>query len=216
MPGFPLDGGRVLRSIIWAATGSLTKATNAAALAGRVFGWGLIIFGLFQLLTGNFLGGLWIAFIGWFLHNAADASRKEVTVRERLSTIKIKNLMGPAPETVTPDTSVDQLVSNILHRKYDRATPVCRDGQLLGIVTITDIRELPREKWTETPVAQIMTRHPLYTVSPEDTLDKAMSLLSKHDINQVIIEQQQQCAGILQRADIIKYLQLNQELNRRQ
>ncbi len=215
LPGFPLDGGRVLRSIIWASTGSLIKATNTAAFTGRLIGWMLIILGLSQLLTGNFLGGLWIAFIGWFLHNAADASRRDVTLRERLSGIKIKDLMDLTPETVTPDTSVDQVVSNILHRKYERAMPVCQNGKLLGIVTITDIRELPREKWAEVPVEQIMTRQPLYTVSPEDTLDKAMRLLSEHDINQVIIEQQEQCAGILKRADIIDYLELNQELNKR-
>ncbi|MEK7353140.1 MAG: site-2 protease family protein [Chloroflexota bacterium] len=214
LPGFPLDGGRVLRSIIWASTGSLTKATNVAALTGRFFGWGLITYGVIQALSGN-LGGLWTAFIGWFLNNAADVNRKEVTLREHFSNIKVKEVMGVYGETITPDTSVEQVVTGILHRKYDRAVPVCQNGQLLGIITMTDIKGLPKDKWATTPVEQIMTHSPLYTVTAEDTVKTALDLLTEHDINQVIISQQRQCSGILKRADIINYLQLSHELGRK-
>ncbi|MBI4188194.1 MAG: site-2 protease family protein [Chloroflexi bacterium] len=211
LPGFPLDGGRVLRSIIWAATGSLTKATNAAALAGLFLGWGLITYGVLQALSGN-LGGLWTAFIGWFLNNAADVNRREVTLREHFSNIKVKEVMGTNGETIAPNTSVEQAVTGILHRKYDRAVPVCQNSRLLGIITMTDIKELPKDKWATTPVEQIMTRSPLYTVTAEDTVDTVLKLLMEHDINQVIISEQGQCSGILKRADIINYLHLSNEL----
>ena len=214
VPGFPLDGGRVLRSIIWASTGSLTKATNVAALTGRFFGWGLITYGVLQALSGN-LGGLWTALIGWFLNNAADVNSREVNLREHFSKIKVKEVMGASIETISPDTSVEQAITDILHRKYDRAVPVCQNGQLLGIITMTDIKELPKDKWAATPVEQIMTRGPLYTVTPEDSVNTALTLLAEHDINQVIISEQGQCAGILKRADIINYLQLSHELGRK-
>lgn len=214
LPGFPMDGGRVLRSIIWAKTGSLTKATNAAALAGRFFGWGLIIYGVVLVFSGN-LGGLWYAFIGWFLNNAADVSSKEVNLREYFSHVKVKAVMGTIGETITPDTSVEQAVTGILHRKYDRAVPVCQNSQLLGVITMTDIKELPKDKWLTTTVEKIMTRSPLYTVSAEDTVDTALKLLAEHDLNQVIISEQGQCSGILKRADIINYLQLSKELGRK-
>jgi Zn-dependent protease/CBS domain-containing protein len=212
MPGFPLDGGRVLRSILWGTTGSLSRATNIAATVGRFFGWGLIAFGLFQLLTGNFLGGLWIAFIGWFLSSAADASRKEVTLQEHLSGIKVRDVMGSSPQTIGPDTAVEEVVWDIFRKHHGRAVPVCEDGKLAGIVTISDVRELPQEKWAKTAVGEIMTRQPLYTVSPDDSLQTAMKLIAQHDINQVIISQQGQCAGLLSRADIIGHIQFTREL----
>ncbi len=212
LPGFPLDGGRVLRSILWGVTGSLSKATNVAAMGGRLLGWGLIAFGLFQLLSGAYLNGLWTAFIGWFLSSAADASQKELTLREHLTGIKVKDVMNPNPESISPDTPVERVVWDIFRKHHGRAVPVCQDGKLVGIVTITDIKELPRDKWTETTVSQIMTRNPLYTVSPEDSLQTAMNLIVHNDVNQVLVNHEGQCAGLLSRADIIGHLQFSQEL----
>ena len=215
LPGFPLDGGRVLRSIIWASTGSLSKATNIAGIAGRFIGWGLITLGVLQVVfTGN-LGGLLTALIGWFINNTADVNRKEVTLREHFSRIKVREVMGANIETIPPDTSVEQVVTGILHRKYERAVPVCQNGGLLGIITMTDIKGLSKDKWTSTPVERIMTRSPLYTVTAEDTVDEALKLLAEHDINQVLVSEQGQCSGILKRADIINYLQLSHELGRK-
>ena len=112
LPAFPLDGGRVLRSIIWGNTKDLTKATNIAATVGRFFGWAMIAFGLFWLLTGNFLGGLWIAFIGWFLSSAAESSRLQITLQEHLTGVKVKDVMNVMPEKVAPaNTSAVRLVT---------------------------------------------------------------------------------------------------------
>ncbi|OGO32933.1 MAG: hypothetical protein A2Z29_01715 [Chloroflexi bacterium RBG_16_56_11] len=215
VPGFPLDGGRVLRSILWSATGSLVKATNIAATVGRLLGWALIGFGVYQVLTGSmfgFLGGIWTAFIGWFLSSTADASRKEVMLRELLSGKKVRDIMSPKPETVTPDTTVDQLVTDIFNRKHGRALPVCQGERTEGIVTITDVKGLPREKWATTKVGEIMTRAPLFTVSPDDDVSKALKLVTQHDVNQLLIQREGTCAGMLSRADIIRYVQLLQEL----
>ena len=216
LPGFPLDGGRVLRSIIWGSTGDLVKATNIAGIVGQVFGWLLIGVGLFFIFwVGSLFTGLWLAFIGWVLNSSADASRKEVALRERLSLIKVREMVNPNPETITPQLTVDEMVRNIFNMRHGRAVPVCRDEKLVGIVTITDVKKIPRERWATTPVEQIMTRDPLYTVSPEDNVNTAMKLLVQHDINQVLVKQDDKCAGLLSRADIINRLQFTQELGLR-
>ena len=212
LPGFPLDGGRVLRSILWGVTGNLRKATNIAATVGRVLAWALIGFGVFQLLTGNFLGGLWIAFIGWFLNGAADASRKEVTLQEQFRGVKVREVMDSNLETVSPQTLVLDLVRDIFFQRSRRAAPVTQDNRLVGIVTLTDVKELPQQKWAETTVVEIMTREPLYTVSTDDDLASAFRLLAQHSLNQVLVLHEGQLTGLLSHADVIRYLQLNQEL----
>ncbi len=215
IPGFPLDGGRVLRSIIWGATGSLTKATNIAATVGRGFGWALIAFGVFQLITGNFLGGIWIAFIGWFLSSAANASRREVRARERLSGVRVRDVMNPIPECISPQISVGDVVRDIFLQRGRRAVPVCQDDELVGIVTLTDIKELPQSKWEYTAVGEIMTRSPLHTVDTDDGLNSALKLLAEHSLNQVPVLSEGRLVGLLSRADVIRYLQLSQELGMR-
>lgn len=213
IPGFPLDGGRVLRSIIWGATKSLSRATNVAALVGRYFGWAFIAFGVFLLLQGNFLGGLWIAFIGWFLSSAADASRREVTMREHLAGVRVQDVMDPNPVTVSPNISIEDLISRIFVQKGCRAVPVEVDGRLRGVATLDDVKKLERERWRNTPVSEIMTREPLYSVKPDDELSYAMQLLAQHGFNQLpVVRDGDKVAGMVCRADIIRHLQVSQEL----
>ncbi len=214
LPGYPLDGGRVLRAIIWNRTGNLVRATNIAATVGRIMGWTLIALGLIQVLAG-ILGGLWLAIIGWFLSSAADASRRELTAREQLSGVRVTEVVKAVPGSISPDTPVAELVSSVFRGQHSRAVPVCRDDRVLGIVTVTDVRELPRDKWEETPVSEIMTREPLHSVRSTDDLNTAMRLIAKHDINQVLVLDGMRCAGLVTRADILNYLQLSHELGLR-
>jgi len=215
LPGFPLDGGRVLRSILWGSTGSLTRATDIAGLVGQIFGWLFIGLGVYLIISVSLFTGLWIAFIGWFLNSSADASRKEITLRERLSHIKVRELMNPIVNTISPETTVQQLVREFFRKQQGRAVPVCREDKLIGIATITDIKKIAQEKWAETPVSKIMTSEPLYTVSPEDNLNVAMVMIAKNDINQVLINENGKCGGILSRADIIRFIQMDRELGLR-
>ncbi|OGN99428.1 MAG: hypothetical protein A2Y89_07280 [Chloroflexi bacterium RBG_13_51_18] len=215
LPGFPLDGGRVLRSIIWGSTGSLTRATDIAGRVGQIFGWAFIGLGIYLMISVSFISGLWIAFIGWFLNSSADASRKEITLRERLSHVKVRELMRREINTISPETTVDQLVREIFRKQQGRAVPVCKDDKLVGIVTITDIKKTSQDKWMETPVSRIMTTEPLYTVSPEDNLNVALVMIAKNDINQVLINDNDKCGGLLSRADIIRLIQTDRELGLR-
>jgi len=227
LPGFPLDGGRVLRAILWNRTGNLVKATNIAATVGRFMGWGFIAFGLFQVFAGNFIGGIWFAFIGWFLSSSADASRREITLREQLSgvrvkevmtanAVRVKEVMTANAMLISPDTSVAELVSNVFRKQHGRAVPVCQNDKVVGIVTVTDVKELPQDKWAGTAVKEIMTSEPLYSVAPDDDLNIALRLITKHDINQVLVLRDKECAGLVSRSDILTHLQMSQELGLKQ
>jgi Zn-dependent protease/CBS domain-containing protein len=212
LPGFPLDGGRVLRSILWGTMKDLAKATNVAAMVGYILGWALVAFGVYSIFKGNFLGGLWIAFIGWFLSSAAESSRRQFNLKEHLIGIKVKDVMKANPEIVSPDTTVDNVVRSIFYQNKGRAALVLKDDQLSGIVTITDIKKLAHDKWAETHIENIMTPVPLYSVSEESDLNSAMQLIDQHDVNQVIVLHAGKAIGLLGRADIIRFLQVSQEL----
>ncbi len=212
LPGFPLDGGRVLRSILWGTTGSLAQATRIAASVGQAFGWLLIGWGVYQILGGNFLSGLWIAFIGWFLSSAAGSSRRKVMLQEQFRGVRVGQVMEANTETVTPQTTVEELVQEWFLQRRRRALPVSEDGKLAGIVTLTDVKGVPQDKWSQVQVAEIMRREPLYTVGANDDLDAALQLLAQHDLNQVPVLQEGRLVGLLSRAEVIQYLQFRHEL----
>ena len=216
LPGFPLDGGRVLRSIIWGATNDLKKATNIASTVGQVFGWLMIAAGVFMALTGNLIGGIWLAFIGWFLNGAAEASRRELELRSLWLNVRVSNVMNDRPEVITPGEPVDKLVNEIYVRRGLRYAPVVDDGKLLGIVTLADIKRIPMSEWSNTPVSQIMTRQPLKTVKPDDNMSVAVQLMAEHGLDQLPVVVEERIVGMLGRADIIRYVQIHHELGHRQ
>ena len=219
LPGFPLDGGRVFRSILWKTTGNLLKATNIATIVGRLFAWvfmgvGLLLaFGVSILGISGFLNGLWFVFIGWFLNSAADSSRQEATLREHLTGVLVGQVMEKDVESVHSDTIIADLVQTIFIQKRKRAIPVTDGDNLIGMVTISDIKGLPQEKWPTTLVSQVMHRDPIHFVKPEDDLNAAMKLIAQNDLNQIPVLSQGKLVGILTRADVINYLHLSQELN---
>jgi Zn-dependent protease/CBS domain-containing protein len=219
LPGFPLDGGRVFRSILWKTTGNLLKATNIATIVGRLFAWvfmgvGLLLaFGVSILGISGFLNGLWFVFIGWFLNSAADSSRQEATLREHLTGVLVGQVMEKDVESVHSDTNIADLVQTIFIQKRKRAIPVTDGDNLIGMVTISDIKGLPQEKWQTTLVSQVMHRDPIHFVKPEDDLIAAMKLIAQNDLNQIPVLSQGKLVGILTRADVINYLHLSQELN---
>ena len=114
LPGFPLDGGRVFRAMVWAITGSMRKGTTVASLVGQVFAFGFIALGIYILFNGSFLGGVWLVFIGWFLNGAAAANRRNVTQEEALRQIPVSRLMRAKPEEVRPDETIDRVVLALL------------------------------------------------------------------------------------------------------
>ena len=219
IPGFPLDGGRVLRSIIWAITGSLHKATVVAGNIGRAFGWAMILFGIalifgvqVWIFQGGLFNGIWLIFIGWFLTSAADGAISEESLQHQLAGVRVKDVMDRYPECVSPSAPVSSVVHDSFIQRGRRALPICNERGLLGIVTLADVKKLPQDRWENTPVQEIMTRSPLESVNQDDDLNNALRILAQYGLNQIPVIGDGHLVGLLSRADVIRYLQTRQEL----
>jgi Zn-dependent protease/CBS domain-containing protein len=212
VPGFPLDGGRVLRSLIWGATGSLRQATRIASFVGQAFGWLLIVWGLTRVLSGDLLGGLWTAFIGWFLSGAAESTRQEQTVQQSVQGITAAGLMEEPAVAIPPTTSISDFVFEQVLRHGHRALPVVDSGRLTGIVSLYDVRKVPREEWATTSVSRVMTPAPLATVGPGEHLGVAIGRMAQRGVHQLPVVDDGRLLGLLTRADVLRYLQVRHEL----
>ena len=215
VPGFPLDGGRVLRSIVWALTGDMARATRVASYVGQVFAFLLIAWGVVQVLGGDLFGGLWIAFIGWFLNTGAEGSRQQLAVRSVLDGVPVTTVMDASPAVASPGLSVRDFVMEHALRRGHRALPVVEDGRLVGIVSVADARHVEQDAWGATPVSTVMTRVPLKTLPPEADLAAAMELMVENSIHQVPIVRDGTLVGMVSRADVMRYMKLGPTLQPR-
>jgi len=209
IPGFPLDGGRVLRSIIWGITHNYRLSTRIAGTIGQLFAYGFILWGLFQTFMGDF-SGLWIAFIGWFLLNAARQSTSGASVREALSGVTVQQAMEPAPPSIQPHSTLAHLLSSYIFPYNLRAVPVAdQAGKLVGISTLGDIKDVPQDQWGTVTVEQKMTGpDKLRVVSTNDSLDRAFQFLQEGDFDQLpVVDAYGRLVGVLTRAHLIKWLQ---------
>jgi len=213
VPGFPLDGGRVLRAIAWKVTGNLKRATRIASITGQTVAFLLIFFGVWQILTGFFFNGLWIALIGWFIHSAATRGYREVLVKEMLKDVRVRDLMDTTFETVDGSMSVQDLVEDYVLTKRERAFLVTEAGKLAGIVCLEDVKAIPAEKRQGTTVKEIMTpRDKLETVSGEDDGSQVLARLASGKIHQVPVIEGGEIKGIVCRTNILDFLHLRSEL----
>ncbi len=216
IPAFPLDGGRVFRSAVWWVTHSLTRATRIAAAVGQGFGYVIIFVGLLLMFAGNFLSGLWLVFIGWFLSNAAEASYRQFITQEALRGIHVRDVMAQEVPTVTPDVTVRELVERYILPRNIRALPVVHDSQLVGMVTLSDVQHVPQEDWSTTRVAQIMTpKERLHVLVPQDDATQALQALGEQDLNQLPVVSDGKVVGLITRGHIIRLLQVREELRRK-
>jgi Zn-dependent protease/predicted transcriptional regulator len=214
IPGFPLDGGRVLRSIVWAITRNLQTATRVAGAIGQLVAYGFIFWGLYQAFFLSDLSGLWISFIGWYLLNAAQQSVAGTVVRESLRGMNVGQVMEPAPLVAGPHMTVAQLLTQFILPYNLRAVPVAEDGRLTGIVTLGDIKDVPQDQWGMVTVGQRMTGgEKLRTVRPQDGLDRAMELLGDGQFDQLpVVDPTGRLVGLLTRARLLRWLQIREEL----
>jgi Zn-dependent protease/CBS domain-containing protein len=207
VPGFPLDGGRVLRSIVWAVTGDMARATRIASYVGQAVAFGLIGWGVLRLLSGDVGGGIWIAFIGWFLNSGAEASRLELTAQRSLARVPVISVMDRSLDHVSTDLTVSDFVIDHVLRRGQRALPVLDGGQLVGIVSVTDAKHLEQTAWPTTRVGEVMTRAPLHTLGQDANLADALQLMVDHGIHQVPIIQGGALVGMVTRAEVMRYMQ---------
>lgn len=216
IPGFPLDGGRVLRSVLWRITGDLHAATRWASATGQSIGWLFIAGGIAMTFGAHvpFFGtglvsGLWLAFIGWFLHSAAAQATTRLAIDDALAGMTVDQLMQPHGPIVAPDLSVTALVHDHLLPGDDRGLPVVQDGVLLGVISIADVRTLHPGQWADTSVGSIMRGvEALSIASPEEPLAKAFEQLAQRNIDQLPVVVSGRLVGMLRRRDVTRWLEL--------
>ena len=211
VPAFPLDGGRVMRSVIWALSGNFARATRISARTGQAVGLLMIAFGAYQVVQGN-VGGLWFALIGWFLQSAAGANLREMEVDVVMKGVHVRDVMRPSLDYLEPGISVYEVVYDHLMRDGRRAMPICEGDRLAGIVSLTDVKKVDRDRWPDTPVRDIMTPMPVLSVEPQEDLSVALELLATNSIHQSPVLYEGRLIGMITRADIIEYLHRRKEL----
>ena len=214
VPGFPLDGGRVLRAILWTAMGNVRRATEWAANVGKLVAWGLFAYGLFLLFDGAVISGIWLAAIAWFLHNAASTSVQQLVFETRLRRVRAADVVHPVEVTAPPGVSVAELIDEYVLPNNLRAVPIVDNGRLVGIVTLGDIMRVPPPERSGVPVAQIMGgREALHTVPADARVQDAVELLAEHDLEQVPVLDGDRFVGLLTRSDVMRQLQLREALD---
>lgn len=213
VPGFPLDGGRVLRALLWGIWGDLRYATRAASLVGSGFGILIMSLGLLYVFPlGNLIGGIWYLFIGLFLRNAARASYQHVLVRDLLKGVKARDLMSRQVVSVSPHASLEEIVENVVLPSGQTDFPVVDGGRLLGLLGIRDIRAVDRVDWGQVTVGDAMRRDAFgEVVSPEDDASRLLSLVAKDDALIPVLDGDS-LVGIISRAELMRRLKLRMEL----
>jgi Zn-dependent protease len=215
LPGYPLDGGRVLRALIWWKTGNADRSTQLAARAGQAVAIAFITLGIFQYFTGSGIGGLWIAFIGWFLLQAARESYGRVGLAHALEGVKVSDVMTRDCPTVEGWMNVQDFVDHELLRTGRRCFIVAEKGEITGLVTPHEIKEVSRPQWPFKTLHEIMRPlDDLQSVSPDETLKSALESMGKYDLNQLPVVSNHHLEGVLSRAHVLSYLQTHAELQK--
>lgn len=213
IPGFPLDGGRVLRALIWGFTGDLQRATRFAASIGQVVAIGFIAFGLWQLLLGNWVNGLWIAFIGWFLSSAASSSGQQATLEALLQGHVAREVIMPDCPQTQPWLTLEQLVNQTILISGRRCFPVVEESRLTGLITLHQIKEVPRERWPFTRVDQVMIPlDRLHTTRPQEALLTVIQQMGSAGVNQLPVMEEGRFVGMVTRENLLGFLHTLQEV----
>jgi len=213
IPGFPLDGGRVLRAIIWWITGNASQATRIAARVGQGIAFLFIIVGLFRFFNGAGFGGLWMAFIGWFLLDAARSSYVQQEMVQLLRGVRVGDVMTKECPTVKVNLNLQTFVDDYLLRSGQRCFLVEEDGNNVGLVTAHQVKDVDRDKWPHMTVGEAMLPlSKLHAVKPGTSVSDALEMMSREDVNQLPVISNNHLAGIVSRGHILRLLQTRAEL----
>ena len=213
LPALPLDGGRVLRAGIWKWKKDLLDATRLSAKIGVGIAYGMMGFGFILMLFGAWLNGLWLIFIGWFIKSDSNASLRQTIVSEALSDVSVEEIMSSQVVAVSPVDSIEEIVQEYFYNYKHGGFPVVENGQLLGMITMHDLREVPKEKRAQTKVKEVMTsKEKLIFVKPNEPAIEALVKLSRRDVGRVPVVENERLVGILTRSDLLRAIRARTEL----
>jgi Zn-dependent protease/predicted transcriptional regulator len=214
LPAFPLDGGRILRSILWGAKKNLRWATYISSRIGAGFGILLIVLGVVQVFRGNFIGGMWWFLIGMFLQGAAKTSYQQLITRRALEGEPISRFMKTDPVTVSPTISLEQLVEDYIYKYHFKMFPVVEDShRILGCITTKHVKEIPREEWRQKTVGEVVTQcSSENTIEPQVDAMKALSVMNRTGNSRLMVVEKGRLVGIISLKDMLELLSLKVEL----
>jgi Zn-dependent protease/CBS domain-containing protein len=208
IPGFPMDGGRVLRSIIWERKKNFFYATQKASGIGRTIALFFIFLGIFSAFRG-IPGGLWLMLIGWFLYTAAQASYQQSTLQESLSGVRVRDIMVSDLITVRPSLSLEEIVNGYFLRYGYGGFPVVEEGKYLGMITLKEIKDVPKNAFEDTRVKEVYLAHKKqWEISPEEDAMKALERMVTEDTGRLIVKEGETIVGLITRNGIAKYVQI--------
>ncbi len=213
LPAFPLDGGRVLRSIFWSVKGNLRWATKVASRIGTGFGAGMIFLGIVTFVTGNIVSGIWWFLIGIFLRNASQMSYRQLLVRRALEGEHVNTFMKRDLVMVGPAVTLRQLYDDYVFRYHYKMFPVVSNGALSGVVTVDQLKQVPREEWDRRTVNEIAeTCTEGNTIEPKADATKALEKMSRTGLSRLMVVDRGKLVGILALRDLLKFLSLKMDL----
>ena len=209
LPGFPLDGGRVFRAVVWGATDSRLRATRIASRVGAWIAYLMIAFGVVQLAFGNF-GGAWYVLIGLFLRSAASGSEQTLLVEMAMGEVVVREVMRPPPAPVSRASTLQDLVDTRVLTSGERAYLVeGADGAVVGIITTSDVTKVPRERWPEEYVAASMVpQERVHVVEPTQPVLEALTMMREHDVHQLPVIEDGRLIGLITRGDVMRQIEL--------
>jgi Zn-dependent protease/predicted transcriptional regulator len=215
LPGYPLDGGRVLRSIVWKVSGNLKHATFIASTAGRVLGFMIIAGGIYFIFTGNLLNGIWLSFIGWFLQSSAHMSYRQLIFETSIKGIKVRDIINEDVVYVLRDITLQELVDDYFMRYRFGRFPVIKDKEtqkLIGIISLHDVKEVPREEWPEVRAGDIVK-----SVSDNEKVSLSMKIsdaikrMGKYNLSHLVVMSDSKLRGIITKSDVMRYINIHSE-----
>ncbi|MDO8715683.1 MAG: site-2 protease family protein [Dehalococcoidales bacterium] len=213
IPGFPLDGGRVLRAILWWQRRDLRTATRIASSVGRGVGYVFIFSGIWLIFQGNWFNGLWLALIGWFMENAAAGSYRQVALQYMLQGHTTNEVLTRECSIVSPELTIQQLVNEQILATGGRCFPVVADNRALGLITLHDVRAIPRDLWSTKKVSEAMTPlDKMASVSPQEDLATVLQILTEKDINQVPVVEDGRIVGMVGRDNLLAFVKVRADL----
>jgi CBS domain-containing protein len=215
VPAFPLDGGRILRSILWGLKKNLRWATRISANIGSAFGILLIVLGVFHILRGDFIGGMWWFLIGMFLQGAAKASYQQLVTRKALEGAPVQRFMQKNPVTVAPSMSLKHLVDDYIYQYHFKMFPVIQDpDRLIGCITTKQVKEIPREAWGTKTVGEVAAPCSAEnTIAPDADSVQAIALMRKYNASRLLVAEGGRLVGIITLKDLMKFLAVKVELD---
>lgn len=215
LPGYPLDGGRILRSIIWKTTGNLERATFIASTVGRVIGFVIIAAGILFIFMGNFLNGIWLAFIGWFIQSSAQMGYRQLIFETSIKGIKVRDIMNENIVNVTKDITIQDLVDDYFMKYRFGRFPVIEDEKtqrFIGVISLHDIKGVSKEEWPEVKIGDIVK-----SVSESEKVDMSMEIsdaikkMGKNDLGHLVVMSGDKLRGIITKSDVMRFIRIRSE-----